>query len=180
MVTCSFFSFVTTDYNLFVSLIFFIIPFNLKTRVARSRDLTWFDTNINLISIHTDSCFCFKVTHTLLSDTYFRSHYFCFVNCAFCWNFSKNYQYFKVEFFQISGIFPIYFGCFLLTNTTEKKLVELQKFYKAISLQYWQFQDNWLVTETCNLWEQDETWNLQNWDSQKWSRDQVSRLHHCK
>jgi len=41
--------------------------------------------------------------------------------------------------FQISGIFPICFSCFLLTNTTEKKLVELQKFYKAISLQYWQF-----------------------------------------
>jgi len=61
--------------------------------------------------------------------------------CAFYWNFSKNYHYHcKVEFFQISGIFPICFGCFLLTNTTEKKLVELQKFYKAISLQYWQFQ----------------------------------------
>ena len=43
-------------------------------------------------------------------------------------------------------------------------------------------QDNRLVTETCNLWEQDETWNLQDrdWDSQKWSQDQVSRLHHCK
>jgi len=71
---------------------------------------------------------------------------------------------------------------FLLTNATEKKLVELQKFYKAISLQYWQFQNNRLVTETCNLWEQDEAWNLQvrDWDLQKWSQDQVSRLHHCK
>jgi len=75
-----FFSFVITDYNLLVWWIFFIIPFSLKSRVTWSRDLTWFDTNINLISIHIDSCFCFKFTHTLLSDTYIRWHYFCFVN----------------------------------------------------------------------------------------------------
>jgi len=60
--------------------------------------------------------------------------------CAFCWIFSKNYHHhFEVEFFQIAGIFPICFGCFLLTNTTREKFVELLKFYKAISLQYWQF-----------------------------------------
>jgi len=34
----------------------------------------------------------------------------------------------KVEFFQISDIFPICCGCFLLTNTKNKNLVELQKF----------------------------------------------------
>ena len=73
-----FFSFVTTDDNLFVWLIFFIIPFNLKTRVAWSRDLTWFDTNI-ILFLYSDSCFFFKLTHTFLSDTYFRWHYFCFV-----------------------------------------------------------------------------------------------------
>jgi len=88
----------------------------------------------------------------------------------------------KLNFFQISGIFSMCFGCLLLANTTEKKLVDSQRFYKAISLQYWQFQDNRLVTETCCLWDQDETWNLpdRDKDSQKWSRDQVSRLHHCK
>jgi len=42
----------TTDYNPFVWLIFFIIPFNLKSRVAWSIDLIWFDTNINHI-LHT-------------------------------------------------------------------------------------------------------------------------------
>ena len=158
--------------------------------------LTWFDTNINLISIHTDSCFCFRLIHTLLSDTYFRWHYFCvtfdtetllklqdqnsrFQSLCILLKIFKKLSL-QSWLFQISGIFPICFGCFLLTNTTEKKLVELQKFYKAISLQYWQFQDSRLVTETCNLWEQDEAWNLQDWDLQKWSWDQVSRLHHCK
>ena len=51
--------------------------------------------------------------------------------CALCWNFSKNYHhYFKVEFFQISGIFPICFGCFLLTNTTEKNSLNYRSFTK--------------------------------------------------
>ena len=183
-------SFVTTEYNLLVWLIFFITPFNLKTRVAWSRDLTWFDTNINLISIHIDSCFCFKFTHRLLSDTYFQMALFLFCHIIsyvvktnlWYWDLiktlrpkleiskfvhfavSKNYHHhFKVEFSQISSIFLICFGCFLLIQQ-RKKLVELQKFYTAISLQYWQFQDNRLVTKTCNLWEQDETWNLQDRD----------------
>ena len=39
-----------SDYNLFVDqLKFFIILFNLKSGFAWSRDLIWFDTNINLI-----------------------------------------------------------------------------------------------------------------------------------
>jgi len=44
-------------------LIFLIIPFNSKTRVARSRDIICFDTNINNIS---HSCSCFKFTHVIV------------------------------------------------------------------------------------------------------------------
>jgi len=85
----------------------------------------------------------------------------------------------KLNFFKFLEFFKsVLVVSYLLIQ--QRKTHWVQKFYKAISLQYWQFQDNRLVIETCNLWEQDETWNLQDWDSQKWSRDQVSRLHHCK
>ena len=41
-----------------------------------------------------------------------------------------------VKITVISGIFPTCFGCFLPANATEKKLVEIQKLYSSISLQY--------------------------------------------
>ena len=180
-------------------MIFFIIPFNLKTRVAWSRDLTWFDTNINLISIHIDSCFCFKFTRTLLSDTYFRWHYFCFVTlpamlsrltfdtetflklrdqnfrfqnlCILLKFFKKLSSPLQTWILEISGTFPICFGCFLLTNTTENTcwMTEvLQSHILAILLVSRQ--------QACDrdLWEQDETWNLQDRDWEKWSQDFIT------
>jgi len=40
----------------------------------------------------------------------------------------------ELNFFLIFDIFLMCFGCFLRANTTEKKLVELQKFYKALAI----------------------------------------------
>ena len=51
-------------------------------------------------------------------------------------------------------------------------------------MEYWKSQDISLVTETCSLWDQEETWNFQDRDQDpyKCSQDQnkVLRLHHCK
>ena len=46
------------------------------------------------------------------------------------------------------------FWLFLTYWYNREKRIELQKFYKTISLQHWQFQDKRLVTKTCNLSEQ--------------------------
>jgi len=82
----------------------------------------------------------------------------------------------KLQFFQISGIFPTCFGCFLSANTADKKHVDLQKFYYAILLQYSKPQANVLVIETRTRPQAFET-DSKNWKS--WNRDQISRLHHC-
>jgi len=37
----------------------------------------------------------------------------------------------KLKFFQISSIFPICFGCFLFTNTTEKNSLNYRSFTKS-------------------------------------------------
>jgi len=102
-------------------------------------------------------------------------------------HFAENFQKMIIStlklnfFFKFLAFFQsILVVSFLLIQYNRQKLVELQKFYRATSLQYWQFRDNRLVIKTCNLWEQDETWNLQDRDSQMWSRDKVSRLHHWK
>ena len=71
----------------------------------------------------------------------------------FAENFQKNVTTSKLNLFRISGIFLSCFDCFLPANTTEKKLVELHKFYSAMSLQYSKSQDNRLVTETCVAFE---------------------------
>ena len=67
-------------------------------------------------------------------------------------------HHFWLIFFQISGIFPTCFGCFLPANATNKK-----------SLNYRNFSQPFLH----NI-QSLETWNLRDRDSQKW----VSRLHH--
>ena len=118
-------------------------------------------------------------TDTLLKlwDRNLRFHNLCILLKFFKkWSSPLYSSWIFSNFWHFSNLF-----WFFLTNTTEN-LIESQNIYKAISLQYWQFQDNRLVTETCHLSEQDETWNLQDrdWDLQKWSRDQVSRLHHCQ
>jgi len=51
-------------------------------------------------------------------------------------------------FLQISGIFPTCFGCFLPTNTTNKKSLNYTNFYKPF---------------LCNM-QSLETWNLRDWD----------------
>jgi len=61
-------------------------------------------------------------------------------------------------FFQISGIFPTSFHCFLPANTTNKKSLNYRNFNKPF---------------LCNI-QGFETWNLRDRDSQKC----VSRLHH--
>jgi len=72
--------------------------------------------------------------------------------CGFCRSLSKKRcDHFKLSFFRISDIFLTCFDCFLPANTAGKKLVELQKYSKAMSLQSSKFQDNRFVTETCNL-----------------------------
>jgi len=66
----------------------------------------------------------------------------------------------KLNFFQISDIFPTCFGCFLRANTTNQKIVELQKFYVTNSLQYSQSRDlyfcslEWIIEIYigCKLW----------------------------
>ena len=75
-----------------------------------------------------------------------------------------------LNFFQISGIFPTCFGCFLPTNRTNKNSLNYRNFDKP-------FLCNIQSLETWNLRDRDETWNHrdQDRDSQKW----VSRLHHC-
>jgi len=55
-------------------------------------------------------------------------------------------------FFQISGIFPTCFGCFLPANTTNKKSLNYRNFNKPFH---------------CNI-QSLETWNLRDRDSQKW------------
>ena len=86
--------------------------------------------------------------------------------------------------FQIFGIFLICFGCFLLTNATEKNSLNYRSFTKPYPCNIDSFKTTGLWPRPVTLWEQDETWNLQDrdWDSQKRSRDEVliSRLHHCK
>jgi len=68
-----------------------------------------------------------------------------------------------LNFFQISGIFPSCFGCFLPERTTNKK-----------SLNYWNFNKPFLCNiQSLKIWnlrdqDRDETWNLRDWDSQKW------------
>jgi len=70
----------------------------------------------------------------------------------------------KLQFFQISGIFPTCFGCFLSANTADKKHVDLQKFYYAILLQYSKPQANVLVIETRTRPQAFET-DSKNWKS---------------
>jgi len=59
-------------------LVFFIIPINLKPRVALSTDLILFDTNINRISRAHINYICFKFTHMVLPDTHFKMGLFLF------------------------------------------------------------------------------------------------------
>jgi len=71
-----------------------------------------------------------KNSKTETRDLNFKDKIRNFKICAFFQNYSKNYcHHFKVHFFQISGIFPTCYGCSSPAKTTEKKLVELQKFY---------------------------------------------------
>jgi len=64
---------------------------------------------------------------------------------------------FWLEFFQVSGIFPICFACFLPANIWTK----YRDFNKP-------FLCNIRSLETWNLPDRDETWNLRDRDSQKW------------
>ena len=72
----------------------------------------------------------------------------------------------ELNIFQISGIFPTYFGCFLPANATNKKSSSYRNFTKP-------FLCNIQSLKTCSL--RDKTWNLGHWNWQMW----VSRLHHC-
>jgi len=84
-----------------------------------------------------------------------------------CWNFLQNFVITSdFNFFQISGIFPTCFGCFLPANTTNKKSLNHRNFNKRF---------------LCNI-QSLETWNLRDQDSHKWVSRRVSRfglgLHH--
>ena len=68
---------------------------------------------------------------------------------------------FWLECFQISGIFPTCYGCFLAANTTNKKYLNYRNFNQP-------FLCNIQSLETWNSRDRNEAWNLRDRDSQKW------------
>ena len=92
--------------------------------------------------------------------------------CAFC-RIKKNVIITSdLNFFQISGIFPKCFDCFLVANTTNKKSLNYRSFNKP-------FLCNIQSLETWKLRDRDETWNLRDRESQKWVSRRVSRPRPC-
>jgi len=98
--------------------------------------------------------------------------------CAFCRNFFKmSSSLVSYNFFKFLALFrPILVVSYLKIQKT-KHHWKYSSFTKP-------FLCNIQSLETCSLRDRDETWNLRDRDSQKWSRnesrerDQVSRLHH--
>jgi len=66
-----------------------------------------------------------------------------------------------IIFFQISGIFLMWFGCFLPANRANKKALNYRNFNKP-------FLCNIQSLKTRNLRDRDETWNIRDLDLQKW------------
>ena len=87
-------------------------------------------------------------------------------------NFAKDYHHFGVEFFQIFGIFPICFSCFLLSNTTEKNLLNYRSFLKPYPFNI----DSFKIP---GLWPRTETFKPET-ETRIYGLNQISRLHHCK
>jgi len=69
----------------------------------------------------------------------------------------------KLNFFKFLAFFrSVLVICYLLIQQ-RKNLLNYRSFTKPYPCNI-DSQDNRLVTETCNLWEQDEIWNFQDWD----------------
>jgi len=80
---------------------------------------------------------------------------------AICRNFKKCRHRFRVEFFQISGVFPTCFGCFLPANSTNKNR-------RNIEILLYHFFAVFKVSRPV-------TFETGNRDSQKWVSRRVSR-----
>ena len=96
----------------------------------------------------------------------------------FFYKFSKNIvATTKLQFFQISGIFPTCLGYFLSANTNRPKTRWFTKVLLSLIFAVLKASNEC----ACHR-DQDKTSNLRDWDSKNGKsrgQEQISRLHHC-